>query len=392
MNNDKKYHPETLAIRGAKEESQFHEHSQALFLTSSFTYPTAAEGASFFLGQADGYTYSRTSNPTVTAFQERVAQLEGAEAAIATSTGMSAVFAAICGLLKAGDHLVSSKGLFGTTTGLFNNHLTRFGIEISYVNPADLNEWETAIQDNTKMLFLETPSNPLMEMGDLSALAQIAKKHNILLAVDNSFCSPAVQQPIKLGADLSISSATKGLDGQGRVMGGIVCGHKHLLEPITAFARTTGLSLAPFNAWVLLTGLETLFIRTQKQNENALALATWLEKHPKIEKVFYPGLTSHPQHELAKMQQNGFGGVLSFEVKGGKQEAWSVVNHVSLFSKTSNVGDVKSTITHPFTTSHAKLASEVKIAAGIHENLLRISVGLEHIDDMKADLDQALNF
>ena len=390
MNNNTQYHPETLAIRGAKEESQFREHSQAAFLTSSFTFPTAADGAAFFLGQADGYTYSRTSNPTVTAFQNRVAQLEDAEAAIATSTGMSAVFAAVCGLLRSGDHLVSSKGLFGTTTGLFNGHLTRFGIQVSYVDPADLSAWEAAIQDNTKMLFLETPSNPLMEMGDLAALSSIAKKHKILLAVDNSFCTPALQQPIKLGADISISSATKGLDGQGRVMGGVVCGRTDLIDPITVFARTTGLTLAPFNAWVLMSGLETIFLRTQKQSDNALALALWLEEQPNVDKVYYPGLTSHPQHELAKSQQYGFGSVLSFEVKGGKDAAWQVVDTISLFSKTSNVGDVKSTITHPFTTSHAKVAAADKLQAGIKENLLRLSIGLEHIEDLKMDLARVL--
>ncbi len=387
---DKNYHPETLAIRGAKIESEFHEHSQAAFLTSSFMFPTAEEGAALFLGQADGYSYTRTNNPTVHAFQERVAQLEGAEAGMATATGMSAIFATVGALLQAGDHLISSRGLFGTTTGLFNNYLTRFGIKSTYVNPADLSAWEEAITPETKMLFLETPTNPLMEMGDLDALSKLAKKHNLVLVVDNSFCSAAVQQPIKWGADISLSSATKIIDGQGRVMGGVVCGSKKLMEPITFFARSTGATLAPFNAWILLSGLETLFARVEKQNQTALLLAQWLERHPKVERVYYPGLPSHPQHELAKVQQNGFGSILSFEVKGGKDAAWQVVDHVTLFSKTSNIGDVKSTITHPFTTSHARLSTENKIKDGILDNLLRISVGLEHIDDLKADLENVL--
>lgn len=387
---DQNYHPETLAIRGAKTESQFHEHSQAAFLTSSFMYPSAEQGAALFLGQAEGYTYTRTNNPTVQAFQQRVAQLEGAEAAMATATGMSAIFATVGALLQSGDHLVSSRGLFGTTTGLFNNNLSRFGIQTTYVNPADLSAWEAAITPATKMLFLETPTNPLMEMGDLAALSKLAKKHNLVLVVDNSFCSAAVQQPIKWGADISLSSATKIIDGQGRVMGGVICGSKQLIEPITFFARASGATLAPFNAWVLLSGLETLFTRVEKQNQNALLLAQWLETHPNVERVYYPGLASHPQHELAKVQQNGFGSILSFEVKGGREAAWGIVDNVTLFSKTSNIGDVKSTITHPFTTSHARLSSESKIKDGILENLLRISIGLEHVEDLKNDLERVL--
>ncbi|WP_434778736.1 O-succinylhomoserine sulfhydrylase [Neisseria sp. Ec49-e6-T10] len=391
MSQDKQYHPQTLAIRGARQISQFHEHSQSLFLSSSFMFESAQAGAALFAGEAEGYTYSRTANPTVTAFQDRMAQLEGAQAGIATATGMAAIQATILTFLKAGEHIVASQSLFGTTLGLLNGQMPKLGIDVTFVAPSDLSAWENAIQDNTRLLYLETPSNPLTEMADIRALSQLAKSKNVLLVVDNCFCTPAVQQPIKLGADLTVNSATKGIDGQGRVMGGVVCGSKELIEQVFMHVRTAGQTLSAFNAWVLMSGLETLFVRTEKQNDNALALAKWLEQHPKVQRVYYPGLPSHPQHELAKVQQNGFGSVLSFEVKGDRAQAWHVVDQVCLFSKTANVGDVKSTITHPYTTTHARVTPEDKAKAGIKESLLRLSIGLEHIDDLKNDLAQALS-
>lgn len=386
----KSWHPETIAIRGGRQISDFSEHSQAVFMSSSFTYPTAEDASRLFVGEQEGFTYSRTSNPTIAAFEQRMAQLEGADRAVATSSGMAAIHATLISLLKSGDHLLSSHSLFGSTSSVVNNMLPRYGIEVTCVNPVDLSAWEAAIQDNTKALFLETPSNPLGEVADIRALADLAHKHGAVLIVDNCFCTPAVQQPIALGADISLASATKGIDGHGRAIGGIVCGSDALIEQVWNHVKTAGEIISPFNAWLLSSGLETLFVRLERECSNALTLARWLENHPKVEKVYYGGLESHPQHELAKQQQRMFGVVVAFEIKGARKEAWHVVDSVELFSRTGNLGDVKSTITHPYTTTHCRVSEEGKAAAGIKEGLLRLSVGLENVADLQADLEQAL--
>ncbi len=386
-----KWQPETQAIRGGRETSDYNEHSQALFMTSSFTYETAQDAEQLFLGIEDGFTYSRTANPTVRAFEQRMALLEGAQKGLATASGMAAIQAVMLTFLKSGDHVVASRSLFGSTMGLITGILTRYGISVSLVDLSDAKAWQDAIQDNTRMFFLETPSNPLGEIADIVALAAIAHKQDILLVVDNCFCSPAVQKPLALGADISLSSATKGIDGHGRALGGIICASEVLINEIHAHVRTSGEVLSPFNAWMLLSGLDTLYVRVEKECANALALAKWLEAHPKVAKVYYGGLESHPQHELAKSQQSAFGVVVAFEVKGDKKAAWKVVDSVALFSRTGNLGDVKSTITHPYTTTHCKISEQGKKEAGIEPNLLRLSIGLEHIDDLKQDLNQALN-
>ncbi len=382
--------PETLAIRGAKSQTEYREHNNALFLTSSFMFDSAADGAALFAKTKAGYTYSRTANPTVAAFQARVAQLEGGEAGIATATGMAAIQAALLTFLSAGDHLITSRSLFGTTAGLISGHISRFGIDISFVSQTDTAEWAAAIRPNTKMLFLETPSNPLGEVADVAALAELAHRHGALLAVDNCFCSAAVQQPLKLGADLSIQSATKGIDGQGRVLGGVVCGKAQLVDQIALYVNAAGLSLAPFNAWVLLGGCETLFVRMAAQSANAQALAQWLQTQPQVLRVFYAGLPEHPQAALIAQQQSSGGTVLALEVAGGQEAAWQVIDAVQVLSKTANFGDVKSTITHPWTTTHGRMSAEDKLAAGITPGLIRVSVGLEHLDDIRADLAAAL--
>ena len=382
--------PETLAIRGAKSQTEYREHNNALFLTSSFMFDSAADGAALFAKTKAGYTYSRTANPTVAAFQARVAQLEGGEAGIATATGMAAIQAALLTFLSAGDHLITSRSLFGTTAGLISGHISRFGIDISFVSQTDTAEWAAAIRPNTKMLFLETPSNPLGEVADVAALAELAHRHGALLAVDNCFCSAAVQQPLKLGADLSIQSATKGIDGQGRVLGGVVCGNAELVNQIALYVNSAGLSLAPFNAWVLLGGCETLFVRMAAQSANALALAQWLQTQPQVLRVFYAGLPEHPQAALIAQQQSSGGTVLALEVAGGQEAAWQVIDAVQVLSKTANFGDVKSTITHPWTTTHGRMSAEDKLAAGITPGLIRVSVGVEHLDDIRADLAAAL--
>ena len=386
----RKLHPQTLAIRGGKEQTGYKEHHQALFLTSSFMYDSAAESAAVFAKQQPGYTYSRTNNPTVSAYQTRIANLEGAEAGIATATGMAAIQAALLTFLNAGDHLVSSRSLFGTTAGFIGGHVTRFGIDVSFVPQTDLDAWRAAIRPNTKMLFLETPSNPLGEVADLEALAALAHEHGALLVVDNCFCSPVVQQPLRFGADLSVQSATKAIDGHGRTLGGIVCGRAELINQIALYVNSAGLSISPFNAWMQLGGAETLFLRTAQQGENALKIANWLRAQPKIGKVFYTGLSDHPQAKLVAKQQSGGGQVLAFEVVGGTEAAWKVIDAVEIFSKTANFGDVRSTITHPWTTTHGRMSAEDKTAAGIGEGLIRISVGLEYVDDLIADLEQAL--
>lgn len=382
-------HPETLAIRVGKKTSDYGEHAQALFLSSSFTFDSAEDARALFLGEKDGFTYTRTGNPTVAAFAERMAKLEKADACIPTASGMAAIQAAFLSFLHQGDHLLVSQSLFGSTIGLINT-LPELGIDITFVPQTDLLAWQNAIQKNTKMLFIETPSNPLGEVADIRQLANLAHQHDALLAVDNCFCSPALQQPIALGADLSIQSATKAIDGHGRVMGGAVCGSNALIDCVFKHVRTYGQIISPFNAWILLSGLETLFIRMEKQSANALALAQWLSTHNSVKAVHYPGLPEHPQYALIQSQQSTGGIVVSFAVHGGQQQAWQVINNVNLFSKTANLGDVKSTITHPFTTTHARMEVADKKAAGIHENLIRLSVGLEYIDDLKNDLQIAL--
>lgn len=381
--------PETLAIRGARTQTAYHEHAQALFLTGSFTFDTAEDAQALFLGEKDGYTYSRTANPTVDAFARRMAQLENAENGIATATGMAAVQATFLSFLKAGDHLLASSALFGSNIGLINN-LPNFGIEVSYVASHKAEDWQAAIRPNTKMLFVETPSNPTLALFDIAVLSEIAHQNNALLAVDNSFLTPAIQRPVALGADLSVSSATKGIDGQGRVLGGVICGSKALIEQVFVHTRTAGQTLSPFNAWVLSSGLETLFVRCEKQADNALKLAQYLQNHPKIQQVNYPFLTTHPQYDLAQKQQKSGGTLIAVYVQGEKQQAWQVIDNLQLFSRTGNLGDVRSMITHPYTTTHARVPDAEKLAANITPNLLRISVGLEHIDDLIADWDRVL--
>ncbi len=386
----KNLHPQTLAIRASKEQTPFNEHQQALFLTSSFMAASAADAAALFAKTKDGYTYSRTANPTIAAFQQRIAALEGAEAGIATATGMAAIQAAMLTFLSAGDHMISSRSLFGTTAGFITGHLMRFGIEVTFVSQTDISEWEKAIRPNTKMLFLETPSNPLNEVADLEKLAALAQQHGALLAVDNCFCSPAVQQPLRWGADLTIQSATKFIDGHGRALGGIVCGKADLIKQIALYVNSAGLSLSPFNSWLLLSGSETIFVRTQQQAANAEKVATWLRSQPNVNAVYYAGLPDHAQADLVQKQQSSGGMVIAFEVAGGVQAAWNVIDSVEIFSKTANFGDVRSTITHPWTTTHGRMSPENKLAAGISEGLIRISVGLEYADDLIADLEQAL--
>ncbi|HZX32344.1 MAG TPA: O-succinylhomoserine sulfhydrylase [Rhodocyclaceae bacterium] len=385
------YRPETLAVRAGQERSQFNEHGEALYLTSSFVFESAEQAARRFSGEEEGNVYSRFSNPTVTVFQERLAALEGAEHCVAFSSGMAAIMALCLSHLKAGDHVVASSGLFGATVQLFNNILSRTGITTTFVPQTDPAAWEGAIRPETKLFFLETPSNPLTEIADIRKLSAIAHRRNILVAVDNCFCTPILQRPLELGADLVVHSATKFLDGQGRVLGGAVCGPRKLTEEVFKYLRTAGPTLSAFNAWVLLKGLETLKIRMEAQSANALRLAQWLEAHPKVARVFYPGLVSHPQHELAMSQQKSGGAIVSFEVKGERAEAWRVVDSCHLLSITANLGDTKTTITHPASTTHGRVSPEARAAAGIKESLLRVAVGLESVEDLQADLDRGLS-
>jgi O-succinylhomoserine sulfhydrylase len=383
---------DTLALRAGIHRSQFGEHSEAMYLTSSFVFENAAQAAARFTGGAEGNIYSRFTNPTVSAFQERLAALEGAEACVATASGMSAILATAMTLLKAGDHVLCSASVFGSTVQLFSNIMGKFGVQTTYVNGASLAAWEGALRKDTKLLFLETPSNPLTEIADIAALAAVSNRAGALLAVDNCFCTPALQQPLRLGADLVIHSATKYLDGQGRVLGGAVLGRRGpVMDGIYGFLRTAGPSLSPFNAWVLLKGLETLRIRMDAQSQAALQLAQWLERHPRVGRVYYPGLPSHPQYELARKQQRLGGAVVSFEVKGGREEAWRVVDATRMISITANLGDTKTTITHPATTTHGRISPEARKAAGIGEGLLRVAVGLEALSDIQADLERSLN-
>jgi O-succinylhomoserine sulfhydrylase len=384
---------ETLALHTGIHRSQFNEHSEALYLTSSFVFDSAAQAAARFSGAESGNIYSRFTNPTVTAFEERLAALEGAEACVATSSGMSAILACVMGLLSAGDHVIASRSLFGATVSLFNNILKRFNIDTTFVSATDVAAWEAAVKPTTKLLFIETPSNPLTEVSDIAALAGVAKKAGAWLAVDNCFCSPALQRPLDLGADLVVHSATKYLEGQGRVLGGAVLGKRDLVMEggIFGFLRTAGPSLSPFNAWVILKGMETLKLRMDAHSANAMQIARWLEAQPGVARVHYPGLSSHPQHELARRQQKTGGGIVSFELKNGREAAWRVVDSVRLISITANLGDAKSTLTHPATTTHARISQDSRDAAGITEGLLRIAVGLEAVKDIQADLARGLN-
>ena len=378
---------ETDAVRAGIERSQFGEHSEGLFLTSSFVFKNAQEAAKRFSGEEPGNVYSRFTNPTVKTFEERLASLEGADQCIATSSGMSAILATFMALCKPGDHVVVSKSIFGTSVQLFNNFLAKWGLSISFVDLHDLNSWEEATTKNTKFYFIETPSNPLTEIVDLKKLSQLAKSKKVKLIVDNCFCTPALQKPIEHGADIIIHSATKYLDGQGRCLGGAVLGKKRQMNEIYTFLRNTGVSLSPFNAWVFLKGLETLKIRMDQQSDNAMKLATYLEKNKKITQVYYPGLKSHPQHKIALSQQSSGGAVLSFVLKGGQKAAWQVINKTKLMSITANLGDTKTTITHPATTTHSRLTQEQRNDAGIDDGLVRIAVGLEHIEDIISDLN-----
>ncbi len=385
------YDIETLAVRAGIARSQFNEHSEGLYLTSSFVFENAAQAAARFQGSEPGNIYSRFTNPTVTAFQERLAALEGAEACVATASGMSAILATSMALLKAGDQVVSSSGVFGATVQLFSTILSKFGIETDYVDGTDPAAWKAALRPNTRLLFLESPSNPLTEVFDIAALARLAHGAGALLVIDNCLCTPALQRPLDLGADLVVHSATKYLDGQGRVLGGAVLGKRELvMDGIFGFLRTAGPSLSPFNAWVLLKGLETLRIRMEAQSQGALELARWLEAHPRVERVYYPGLPSHAQHRLALSQQRSGGAVVSFEVKGGREAAWRVIDSTRMISITANLGDTKTTITHPATTTHGRISAEARTRAGITEGLLRVAVGLESAKDIRADLDRGL--
>jgi O-succinylhomoserine sulfhydrylase len=391
MDTSPKYALETLAVRAGQERSQFNEHSEALYLTSSFVFTTAAQAAARFSGEEQGNVYSRFTNPTVSAFQHRLAALEGAEACVATASGMSAILSLVMALCSSGDHIVASTGLFGATQQLLGTILPRFGIGTSFVAQTDVAAWQAAMRPETKLFFLETPSNPLTEIADIAALVRVAHAQGVLVAVDNCFCTPILQRPLDLGADLVVHSATKFLDGQGRVLGGAVAGPKKLTDEVFKFLRTAGPTLSAFNAWVLLKGLETLHIRLEAQSSRALQLALWLEKHPRVRRVYYPGLPSHPQFDLARRQQKSGGAIVSFVVDGARAEAWKVVDSCRLLSITANLGDTKTTLTHPASTTHARITPEQRAAAGIGEDLLRIAVGLEAVVDLQNDLDSGLS-
>lgn len=386
------YHPETLSVRAGSEMTEYGENSEALFLNSSFRFKSAAQAAARFGGTEPGNIYSRFTNPTVTMLQNKLATLEGAEQCVATSSGMSAILACVMGLCSAGDHVVASRSIFGTSVQLFGNILKRWGLDVAFVSLTDTEAWQAAITPKTKLLFAETPSNPLTEVGDIAQLASIAHVNNALLVIDNCFCTPAIQMPLQLGADIVIHSATKYIDGQGRCLGGAVLGSKEHMEPVYGFLRTAGVTMSAFNAWVFLKGLETLFVRMEAHAKNALELARWLEQQPRVARVHYPGLASHPQHALALRQQTNGGGIVSFEVvpKSGQtlqEAAWELIDATKLISITANLGDAKSTITHPATTTHSRVTAEARVAAGISDGLVRIAVGLEHAEDLKLDLE-----
>jgi O-succinylhomoserine sulfhydrylase len=381
---------DTLAIRAGQVRTAEGEHAEPIFPTSSYVFDNSAQAAARFSGEQSGNVYSRYTNPTVRTFEKRIAALEGAQAAVATSSGMAAILSTCMALLQSGDHVICSRSVFGTTVNLFAKYLAKFGVEVSFVNLTDLEDWQQSIRANTKILFCETPSNPLCEIADLAALSGLAKASQALLVVDNCFCTPALQKPLALGADLVVHSATKYLDGQGRCVGGCVVGDQEIIEQIVGFLRTCGPTMSPFNAWVFLKGLETLRLRMDAHSTNALELAHWLDQQEGVEKVFYAGLPDHPGHELAAKQQRGFGGVLSFHIRGGREQAWRFIDATRICSLTANLGDVKTTIVHPATTTHGRLSDEQRAEAGINENLIRVAVGLEDIDDIKADMSRGL--
>lgn len=388
---DPRWDLETLAVRAGTTRSQFNEHSEAMYLTSSFVFDNAAQAAARFSGAEPGNVYSRFTNPTVTMFEQRLAALEGGEDCLATASGMAAILTTCMAALSAGDHIVSSQSIFGATVNLFSTILARFGVHTSYVALADPAQWEAAIQPTTKMFYVETPSNPLMEVADIQALSEIAKRRGILLVVDNCFCTPALQRPLELGADVIIHSATKYLDGQGRVLGGAIVGsEKFIRQTILPFLRTAGPTLSAFNAWIFLKGLETLSLRMERQSQNTLELARWLEQQPAVRRVYYPGLESHPQHALAMRQQKLGGAIVSFEVSGGRAAAWKLIDQTQLCSITANLGDTRTTITHPASTTHGRITPEARAAAGITEELIRLAVGLESVHDLQCDLQNGL--
>jgi len=381
---------ETYAVRGGQHRTAEAEHSEPIFTTSSYVFNSAAQAAARFGGDEPGNIYSRFTNPTVATFEQRLAAMEGAEMAVATSSGMAAILSTVAGLLQSGDHVVCSRAVFGTTNVLFDKYFKKFGIQTTFVELTSIDAWKDAVRPETKLFFLETPSNPLGEVADIEQLAELAHQNDALLAVDNCFCTPALQQPLKLGADIVIHSATKYLDGQGRCVGGVVAGRKQEMDEVYGFLRSAGTTMSPFNAWVFLKGLETLTIRMKAHCESALELAQWLETQPKISKVHDGGLKSHPGHELARKQQKGFGGVVSFEVEGGQDAAWTLIDNTRMLSITANLGDAKTTITHPATTTHGRLSDQDKAKAGITSGLIRVSVGLENIDDIKADIERGI--
>jgi O-succinylhomoserine sulfhydrylase len=389
--NWKNYGVETQAVRAGHKRTHEDEHSLPIFATSSYVFKNAEEAALRFTGQKPGNIYSRFTNPTVNAFQERLAYMEGGERCLAFASGMAAIMAVGMGLLKTSDHVVCSRGVFGNTVLLFQNYFGKFGVDTDFVDLVDTGAWEAAIKPNTRFLFLETPSNPLIEIADIELLATIAHKHACLLIVDNCFCTPVLQKPFALGADIVVHSATKYIDGQGRCVGGAVIASNDIIEKaIYPYLRTGGATMSPFNAWVFLSGLETLAIRMKAHCDNAFELAKWLAQCPGVSKTHYPGLSTHPQHDLAKRQQSHFGGIVSFELSGGKEHAWKLIDATEMISITANLGDVKTTITHPATTTHGRLTPEVREKAGIKDGLVRISVGLESLEDIKRDLARGL--
>jgi len=377
---------DTLAVRAGQVRSQEHEHGEAMYMTSSYVFGSAQEAAAIFAGDEPGNVYTRYTNPTVRNFEQRLAALEGAEQAVATASGMSAIFSTVLALLNPGDHIVSSRSIFGSTSVMFQKYVSKLNIEVTYVPLTDVEAWKAAVKPNTKMFFLESPSNPMNEVGDLEALVALAKANDIWVTVDNCFCTPALQQPLKMGVDVVIHSATKYIDGQGRCLGGAVVGRSELMEEVVGVLRSVGPTMSPFNAWVMLKGLETLNLRMKAHSANALALANWLKQQPQVKAVHYAGLESHPQHELAKRQQKDFGGVLAFEVEGGKEAAWKVIDGTRMLSITANLGDAKTTITHPATTTHGRLSQEARDEAGISDGLIRIACGLEDVDDIQRDI------
>ena len=396
MSDDKEYdalagaHLDTLAVRAGISRTAEGENAEPIFLTSSYVFDNAAQAAARFSGDAPGNVYSRYTNPTVRTFEQRIAALEGAEAAVATASGMAAILSTCMALLKSGDHVVCSRDVFGTTTNLFGKYLVKFGVAVTFVPLLDLPRWREAVRPETAMLFVETPSNPLCEVADLGALSALARDNDSLLVVDNCFCTPALQTPLSLGADIVVHSATKYLDGQGRCVGGAVVGSQQHMDEVIIFLRTCGPTMSAFNAWVFLKGLETLRLRMEAHSRSALEMALWLQQQPAVEKVYYAGLEDHPGHDLACRQQSAFGGVLSFQVKGGKEQAWQCIDATRIMSLTANLGDAKTTIVHPATTTHGRLSDQGRAEAGITDNLIRVAVGLEHIDDLKADLQRGL--